>query len=146
MHHFVIKWRRHVFSNGYTSRTKQSLYFSFTFFLVMTIANCDHSLVKRGGNLDNFIKRSNHSIYITSNSSTLLDCSTWKDCSWTWDKDNFTKSIDEIDFSRKVDFPGQHGFYTTNAKFIRSMKNRMGDSTKTFYGPRKNKSGKSKVL
>lgn len=133
--------------------TKEVAYFSITFFFVMTVVSCEHSLPKKdllfqGEKFDNvFNNQSSKGIHITSNSSTLLDCNSWKECRWTWDKDNFTKSIDQIVFPYKggkhtFDLPGQHGFYSTNVKFIKDVKNKKGANKAAFYGPRKNKSGR----
>ena len=154
LHHSVIKWRERRLRRQNISMTKEVTYFSITCFFMITVVSCEHSLpttdlLFQGQKFSNvFNNQSSDGIHITSNSSTLFDCSSWKECSWTWDKDNFTKSIDQIVFpykgsNRNFDLPGQHGFYSTNAKFIKDV-NRKGANKAGFYGPRKNRSGRCK--
>ena len=154
LHHSVIKWRERFLRTKKISITKECTYISITFFFMISVVSCEDSFLEKnllinGQKFDKLLlnNQSSQGIYITSNSSTLLDCNSWKKCSWTWDKDNFTKSIDEIVFpykgsKRHLDLPGQHGFYSTNTKFIRDVKNRKGANKAGFHGPRRDKSGR----
>ena len=153
LHHFVIKWKEaflHLtLQQEDVSLTNMFTYFALTFFLLMTAVSCETNLQKKnlskqGPNADIMLSNQNEKgIQITSNSSTQLDCKDWKTCSWTWDRDNFTTSNEKIVTSnrRSFDFPGQHGFYSTDYNFLKKVRRRMGATKENFSFPEKKKSG-----
>ena len=152
LHHSVIKWKEAFLCNEEISLTKVFRHLTLTFFFLVTAVSCNPSLQeknlsKQPQSVDTVLSSQNDKgIQITSNSSTELDCKDWKRCSWFWDKDNFTIPPDKITTSNRinVDFPGQHGFYSTDSKFLRKVKDRMGAVKSKFSFPnsKKRKSGK----
>ena len=151
LHHFVIKWKEAFLQTQEdVPLTKMFTLYVLTFFFLMTAVSCEHNLQKKnlsnkGPNTDITLGNQNKKgIQITSNSSTQLDCKDWKTCSWTWDSDNFTTSIDKVIPSnrRKFNFPGQHGFFSTDKIFLKKVRRRMGATKANFSFPEKKKSGK----
>ena len=139
LHHFVIKWKEAFLQTQEdVPLTKMFTLYVLTFFFLMTAVSCEHNLQKKnlskqGPNVDIILGNQNKKgIQITSNSSTQLDCKDWKSCSWTWDSDNFT-SIDKS--QRKLDFPGQHGFFSTDYNFLKKFRRRMGATKANFSFP-----------
>ena len=148
LHHSVIKWTEAFLCKEEISSTKV---LTLTFFFLVTAVSTNPSLQetnlsKQPQSVDTTLSsQSSKGIQITSNSSTELDCKDWKRCSWFWDKDNFTISLDKITTSNRidVDFPGQHGFYSTDSKFLRKVKDRMGAVNSKFSFPNSSKKRKS---
>lgn len=150
LHHFVIKWKEAFLQTQEdVSLTKVFTFYVLTFFILMAVVSCENNLQKKnfssqGPNVDKISGSQNKKgIQITSNTTTKLDCKDWKSCSWTWDSDNFTNSIENIVASnrRKIDFPGQHGFFSTDYTFLKKVRRRMGATKANFSFPEKKKSG-----
>ena len=123
--------------------TAMFTYLVVTFVLVITLVRCElnfeeTNLSNERNKRDNGLgKQSIKGIQITSNTSTSLDCKDWRKCRWTWDKDNVTyiKTNQLIN-----DFPGQHGFNSTNYIKLSKIKKIFGANK--FNIPEKKKSGK----
>ena len=142
LHHSVIKWKEAFLCEKEISTTNVFRHLTLTVLLLVAAVSCNPSLQeknlsKQSQSINSLLSSPNSKgIQITSNSSTELDCKDWKRCSWFWDKDNFTKYT--------VDFPGQHGFYTTDYKSLRKVKDRLGAVKSKFSFPRK--SGKEQKV
>ena len=139
LYHSVIKWK-----GAFLILIKMITYLTLTLLVFVTSVTCkpslhENNLSKRSQSVSTlFSNQDTKGIQILSNSSTELDCKDWKEnCSWFWDKDNFTSS-------RIKDLPGQHGFFSTDSKYLRKVNDGMsvGQSGFSFPNSKKKKSGK----